>query len=165
MGVGRGVCCAPIAARGFRKAPLKGELSPEATERLKGCRIAKHFGNSMPAKPLRHGRWPCHLPFQGRLWRSALSWLHPQGGMTTSRRWGDYGVRKRTTCHPERAKRVEGSADYGEPIAIQRLNRMSFRAAQRRGILPIAVCSRFISSAGNQGETTVIGQTLRLRSG
>ena len=50
MGGGRGVCCAPIAARAFRKAPLKGELSPEATERLKGCRIAKHFGNSMPRK-------------------------------------------------------------------------------------------------------------------
>ena len=40
------------------------------------------------------------------------------------------------------AKRVEGSADYGEPIANQRRKRMSFRAAKRRGILPITEKSR-----------------------
>ena len=54
-GLRRRVCCAPIAARGFRMAPLKGELSAEPTERLKSPRFAERVANSRPQKPLRHG--------------------------------------------------------------------------------------------------------------
>ena len=64
--------------------------------------------------------------------------------MTSSRRQADYGVRlNRTVILSGASAESKDLPNYGAPIAIRRQNSMSFRAAQRRGILLIAVWSRF----------------------
>ena len=94
--------------------------------------------------------------------RTCRGGYHPPAGLRPPRLLrAHYRPRLQNTCHPERSvSGVEGSSgrkgkrpdpprlkmrgvpDCGAPIALQRQKGMSFRAAKRRGIFPIAVVFR-----------------------
>ena len=66
-GLRQRVCIAPIAESAGRKAPLKGELSAEPTERLtiKFPAHPRYCTQNPSAPPLRHAVPACHLPLKG----------------------------------------------------------------------------------------------------